>query len=142
MSLYFLPSITYNSLVSIYSQDYQVIIYYYRWKTISSLATGGSNSTFIDYTTYTGNTSYGLLSMVRLLILFSYFINVHIFIQNISPFWLVKTTRIIGSLYDLITWSTFGKHENSSLLKNFVSTSWKSILKLISMRIFSCVSQK
>ena len=141
MSLYFLPSVTYNSLVSIYSQDYQVIIYY-RWKTISSLATGGSNSTFIDYTTYTGNTSYGLLSMVRLLILFSYFINVHIFIQNISPFWLVKTTRIIGSLHDLITWSTFGKHENSSLLKNFVSTSWKSILKLISMRIFSCVSQK
>ena len=49
---------------------------------------------------------------------------------------------IIGSLHDLITWSTFGKHENSSLLKNFVSTSWKSILKLGNLRIFSRISQK
>ena len=31
-----------------------------------------------------------------------------------------------GSLHELITWSTFGKHENSSLLKN--NTSWKGIL--------------
>ena len=37
---------------------------------------------------------------------------------------------MIGSLHDLITWPTFGKHENSSLLKNFVSANWKSILKL------------
>ena len=38
--------------------------------------------------------------------------------------------KTIGSLHDLITWSTFGKDENSSLLKNFVSTSWKSIRKI------------
>ena len=42
----------------------------------------------------------------------------------------------------VITWSTFGEHENSSLLKNFVGTSWKSILKLGNLRIFSRVSQK
>ena len=33
----------------------------------------------------------------------------------------------IGSLHELITWSTLSKHENSSLLKNVVSASWKSI---------------
>ena len=27
----------------------------------------------------------------------------------------------LGSLHDLITWSMFGKHENRSLLKNFVT---------------------
>ena len=37
---------------------------------------------------------------------------------------------LTGSLHDLIPWSTFGKHENSSLLNNFSSTSWKNILKL------------
>ena len=42
-----------------------------------------------------------------------------------------------GSLHDLITWSTFGKHEYSSLLKNFASTSWKSISKLGNLIIFS-----
>ena len=55
---------------------------------------------------------------------------------------LPRISGIIGSLHDLITWSTFGKHENSSLLKNFVSTSWKSILKLGNLRIFSRISQK
>ena len=49
--------------------------------------------------------------------------------------------RMIGSLHDLITWPTFGKHENSSLLKHFVSASWKSILKLGDLRIFSRISQ-
>ena len=43
--------------------------------------------------------------------------------------------KTIGSLHDLITWSTFGKDENSSLLKNFVSTSWKSIRKIGNLRI-------
>ena len=47
-----------------------------------------------------------------------------------------------GSLHDLITWSTFGKHEYSSLLKNFASTSWKSISKLGNLIIFSPISQK
>ena len=42
----------------------------------------------------------------------------------------------------VITWSTFGKQENSSLMKNFVCTSWKSILKLGNLRIFSRISQK
>ena len=37
---------------------------------------------------------------------------------------------LTGSLHDLIPWSTFGKHENSSLFNNFSSTSWKNILKL------------
>ena len=46
-------------------------------------------------------------------------------------------TKEIGSLHDLITWPTFDEHENSSLLKNFVRTSWKSILKLGDLRIFS-----
>ena len=55
---------------------------------------------------------------------------------------LPRISGIIGSLHDLITWSTFGKHENSSLLKNFVSRSWKSILKLGNLRIFSRISQK
>ena len=32
---------------------------------------------------------------------------------------LPRISGIIGSLHDLITWSTFGKHENSSLLKIF-----------------------
>ena len=45
-------------------------------------------------------------------------------------------------LHDLITWPTVGKHENSSLLKTLVRTSWKSILKLGSLRIFSRISQK
>ena len=49
---------------------------------------------------------------------------------------------LIGSLHDLITWPTFGKHENSSLSKNFVRTSWKSILKLGNLRIFSRISLK
>ena len=49
----------------------------------------------------------------------------------------------IGSLHDLITWSTFGKHKTSkSLLKNFVSTIWKSILKIGSLRIFNRISQR
>ena len=48
----------------------------------------------------------------------------------------------IGSLHDLITWLTFGKRENSSLLKNFVSTNGKSILKIGNLRIFSRISQK
>ena len=39
------------------------------------------------------------------------------------------------SFYDLITWSTFGKHENSSLLKNSVNITWKSILKLGNLRM-------
>ena len=43
------------------------------------------------------------------------------------------------SFYDLITWSTFGKHENSSLLKNSVNITWKSILKLGNLRIFSLI---
>ena len=47
-----------------------------------------------------------------------------------------KIDSTIGSLHDLIMWPAFGKHENSSLLKNFVSTSWKSILKLGNLRIF------
>ena len=50
--------------------------------------------------------------------------------------------KAIGSLHDLITWPTVGTHENSSLLKNLVRTSWKSILKLGSLRIFSRISQK
>ena len=50
--------------------------------------------------------------------------------------------RIIGLLHFLIMWSTFGKHENSSLLKNFVSPSWKSALKLSNLYIFNCISQK
>ena len=33
----------------------------------------------------------------------------------------------IGSLHELMTWSTLSKHENSSLLKHFVSASLKSI---------------
>ena len=50
---------------------------------------------------------------------------------------------LIGSLHDLIMWSTFSKHEYSTaLLKNFISTSWKSILKLGNLRIFSPISQK
>ena len=36
----------------------------------------------------------------------------------------------IGSLHDLITWSTFGKHENNSFLNNFSRTNWESILEL------------
>ena len=47
-----------------------------------------------------------------------------------------------SSLHDLITWSTFGKHEHSSLLKTFLSTSWKSKLKIAILRIFSRISQK
>ena len=39
-------------------------------------------------------------------------------------------------------WSAFGKHENSSVLKNCVSTSWKSILELGNVYIFSHISQK
>ena len=39
-----------------------------------------------------------------------------------------ECTHYKGSLHELITWSTFGKHENGSLLKNFVSASWKSII--------------
>ena len=46
----------------------------------------------------------------------------------------------IGSLHALITWSTFGKHENSSLLKTFVSKIWKSVLKLSNLRSFSRAS--
>ena len=46
-----------------------------------------------------------------------------------NKFFVTRCPPSIGSLRDLITWSTFGKHENSSLLKNFVSISWKSILK-------------
>ena len=57
-----------------------------------------------------------------------------------SHFW--QNYCQIGSLHDLVTWSAFGKHENSSLLKNSVSTSWKSILKFSNLRIFSPVSQK
>ena len=48
----------------------------------------------------------------------------------------------IGSLHDLITWPTFGRHENSSSLKNYVSTSCKSILKLGNLRFFGRISQK
>ena len=44
---------------------------------------------------------------------------------------------LIGSLHGLIMLSTFGKHENSAFWKNFISTSWKSILKLVNLRIFS-----
>ena len=47
-----------------------------------------------------------------------------------------------GSLHDLMMWPSFGKHENSSFLKNFVSASWKSILKLGNLRIFSRIYQK
>ena len=36
----------------------------------------------------------------------------------------------IALLHYLILWSNFSKHKNSSLLKDFVSTSWKSLLKL------------
>ena len=36
----------------------------------------------------------------------------------------------------------FGKYENSSLLKIFASTSWKSILKLGNLLIFNRISQK
>ena len=58
-------------------------------------------------------------------------------------FWVAwRWKPAIGSLHVLITWPTFGKHENSSLLKNFVSTSWKSILKLGNLRSFSRISQK
>ena len=58
-------------------------------------------------------------------------------------FWLLQWECYIMALcMTVITWSTFGKHENSSLLKNFVSTSWKSILKLGNLRIFSRISQK
>ena len=57
-------------------------------------------------------------------------------------FWLLQWECYIMALcMTVITWSTFGKHENSSLLKNFVSTSWKSILKLGNLRIFSHTSQ-
>ena len=42
----------------------------------------------------------------------------------------------------LVTWSTFCKQENNLLLKNFVSTSLKSILKLGNLYIFSHMSQK
>ena len=38
-----------------------------------------------------------------------------------------ESTHYKGSLHELITWSIFGKHEKGSLLKNFVSASWKSI---------------
>ena len=41
----------------------------------------------------------------------------------------------------VITWPTFGKHKNSSLLTNFDRKSWKSILKLGNLRIFSRISQ-
>ena len=50
--------------------------------------------------------------------------------------------RIIGLLHLLIMWSTFGEHKNSSLLKNFASTSWKSALKLGNLYIFNRISQK
>ena len=59
-----------------------------------------------------------------------------------NKFFVTRCPPSIGSLRDLITWSTFGKHENSSFLKNFVSTSWKSILKLGNRSIFSRISQK
>ena len=59
-----------------------------------------------------------------------------------NKFFVTRCPPSIGSLRDLITWSTFGKHENSSLLKNFVRTSWKSILKLGNLSIFSRISQK
>ena len=50
--------------------------------------------------------------------------------------------RIIGLLHLLIMWSTFSEHKNSSLLKNFASTSWKSALKLGNLYIFNRISQK
>ena len=49
--------------------------------------------------------------------------------------------RIMGLLYELIMWSTFGKHENSSLLKHFVSSSWKRALKLGNLYIFNCIER-
>ena len=59
-----------------------------------------------------------------------------------NKFFVTRCPPSIGSLRDLITWSTFGKHENSSFLKNFISTGWKSILKSGNLRIFSRISQK
>ena len=55
---------------------------------------------------------------------------------------ILKAIGFFFFLHDLITWPTVGKHENSSLLKTLVTTSWKSILKLGSLRIFSRISQK
>ena len=55
---------------------------------------------------------------------------------------ILKAIGFFFFLHDLITWPTVGKHENSSLLKTLVRTSWKSILKLGSLRIFSRISQK
>ena len=55
---------------------------------------------------------------------------------------ILKAIGFFFFLHDLITWPTVGKHENSSLLKTLVRTSWKSIWKLGSLRIFSRISQK
>ena len=55
---------------------------------------------------------------------------------------ILKAIGFFFFLHDLITWPTVGKQENSSLLKTLVRTSWKSILKLGSLRIFSRISQK
>ena len=55
---------------------------------------------------------------------------------------ILKAIGFFFFLHDLITWPTVGKHENSSLLKTLARTSWKSILKLGSLRIFSRISQK
>ena len=48
----------------------------------------------------------------------------------------------IGLLQELVTWSTFFEHENSSLLNNCISRNRKSILILSNLWILSCIPQK
>ena len=68
--------------------------------------------------------------------------HVGLLVMQIDMSYKVHEVYFLWGLHDLITWPTFGKHENSLLLKNFVSTSWKGILKLTNLSIFSRVSQK
>ena len=53
-------------------------------------------------------------------------ITIFIFASEHVNFWILT---LIGLLHLLITWSTFVKDENSSLLENFVSRNWRNILK-------------
>ena len=53
-----------------------------------------------------------------------------------------RNHSLIGILQQLVMWSTFCKHENSSLLEKFLNRNWKSKLKLSNLWIFSRISQK
>ena len=59
-----------------------------------------------------------------------------------SSFTFHEYLGVIGLLHYLIMWLAFCKQENSSLLKNFVSWNWKSILKLGLTCEFSAVYLK